>query len=433
MRKFEAAWVIARRDFVATVYSKTFALFLIGPLLIIAMSFGFGMMSGKMAREELRIRVAVVADAAEFQAINQARNRLNLGEGEPADLEGNKARNRLSQGTGNFPELTHVEPDYNVELQTKELLASRSERIVAVLTGGTARPKLTGAISQTGTIRKQMQLVIDEVRQIRALESAGVRLPRAPMQVAEVPESAGTLAATRAITAQIGQLLLFMLTVFLATMLLSNLVEEKSNKVIEILAAAVPVDAIFLGKLVAMLAVSVAGIALWAGAVAVGLSFYPKQVPEPAVGWPIAAFLIVAYYSTNYLLLGALFLGIGSQAASVREVQTLSMPVTIGQMLIFFFALFAVGAFNSPLAVAAAIFPFSSPLVMIARAAQTPELWPHAVALVWQAFWVWVMIKLGAKLFRRNVLKTGSGGGRLPFQRSGASARTSQPRPGTTG
>ena len=41
-------------------------------------------------------------------------------------------------------------------------------------------------------------------------------------------------------------------------MLLSQLIEEKSNKIIEVLAAAVPIDAIFLGKLFAMLAASVA-------------------------------------------------------------------------------------------------------------------------------------------------------------------------------
>ena len=66
---------------------------------------------------------------------------------------------------------------------------------------------------------------------------------------------------------------------------------------------------------------------------------------------------------------GAAFLGIGSQAASIREVQTLSMPVTVAQILIFLLASFAVGPFNSLVAILAAVFPFSSPLAMIARAA----------------------------------------------------------------
>jgi ABC-2 type transport system permease protein len=91
----------------------------------------------------------------------------------------------------------------------------------------------------------------------------------------------------------------------------------------------------------------------------------------------------------------------------------------MGQLLIFFFAQIAAGSINSVIGLAAAIFPFSSPLTMIARAAQTPELWPHAVALVWQAFWVWLTVQLGASIFRSNVMKSGSGG-RTRFKRAKA-------------
>jgi ABC-2 type transport system permease protein len=172
-----------------------------------------------------------------------------------------------------------------------------------------------------------------------------------------------------------------------------------------------------MGKLFAMLAVSLVGITVWAAGAILGLSLFPtgESLPEPAVGWLLFVILVILYYSANYLLLGALFLGIGSQASSVREVQTLSMPVTVGQILVFMFASFAVGPFNSFLGIAAAVFPFSSPLAMIARAAQTPELWTHLVALAWQAAWVWLTIKLGARLFRSNVMKSGSPG--LPMLR----------------
>jgi ABC-2 type transport system permease protein len=392
MSPFQSAYVIGRRDFVATVWSRTFLFFLIGPLLIIAISFGFGMLGERIAREEFRTRVAVIAPPAEFAAIEGVRNRLNGAFGQ--------------QG---LPELVHAEPDYDLALQTQTLLAARDQKIVAVLSGGVARPKLTGALSEAAEIRQQLGLILGELRAERMLQAAGRRLSPVDIELVAVSESAGSLAKTRAATAQIGQVLLFMLTVFLSTMLLSNMVEEKSSKVIEVLAAAVPVDSIFMGKLFAMLAVSMVGIAAWAAAVVTGLYFSPMGggVPEPAVGWPLFGLLIVLYYSTNYLLLGALFLGIGAQAASVREVQTLSMPVTVGQMLIFFLAVFAVGAYNGPLGLGAAIFPFSSPLAMIARAAQTPELWPHLVALAWQALWVWLTIQFGAQLFRRNVLKSG--------------------------
>jgi ABC-2 type transport system permease protein len=59
------------------------------------------------------------------------------------------------------------------------------------------------------------------------------------------------------------------------------------------------------------------------------------------------------------------------------------------------------------MALAGAVFPLSSPLVMVARAAEKPELWPHLVAIVWQAIWIGVVVWVSARLFRRTVLKSG--------------------------
>jgi ABC-2 type transport system permease protein len=390
---FQSAYVIGRRDFVATVWSRTFLFFLLGPLIILGVSFLFGSMSGKMARQDVRSTVAVIARAPEFGAIYAARARLNPAFGEDP-----------------LPELVRAEPDYDQALQVETLLGAKDKRVVAVLTGGLARPTLTGAIAEDGSVRRQVGMILDEARSRQALAATGRQPPPSAIRIVQVEQSAGALATQRAITARAGQLILFMLTVLLAGMLLSNLLEEKSNKIIEVLAAALPIDAIFIGKLGSMLAVSLVGVAVWTGGALLGLAIWPSQsgsLPEPAVGWPLFILLVLTYYSANYLLLGALFLGIGSQANSVREVQTLSMPVTVGQMLIFLFASFAVGASDNPVGLAAAIFPFSSPLTMVARAAQAPELWPHALALAWQALWVWLTVALGARLFRKNVLKSG--------------------------
>jgi len=117
--------------------------------------------------------------------------------------------------------------------------------------------------------------------------------------------------------------------------------------------------------------------------------------------------LAVVYFMMSYLLLGSVFLGIGGQASTAREVQTLSMPVTMAQVVVFAVAATAVGSPDSPRALAAAVFPLSSPFVMIARAAELPELWPHLVAIAWQALWVGLILRVAARIFRRSVLKSG--------------------------
>jgi ABC-2 type transport system permease protein len=194
-------------------------------------------------------------------------------------------------------------------------------------------------------------------------------------------------------------------------MLLSQLIEEKSNKIIEVIAAAVPIDALFVGKLFAMLAASVVGIVVWLGAGALLIQMIKHggvaTLPPPAVGWPAFLALAVVYFAMNYLLLGAAFLTIGAQASTVREVQTLSMPVTFGQVLVFGFASTAIGSPDAPIAIAAAIFPLSSPMTMLARAAEQPEWWPHLVAILWQMLWVALILRMGAQLFRKTVLKSG--------------------------
>jgi ABC-2 type transport system permease protein len=52
--------------------------------------------------------------------------------------------------------------------------------------------------------------------------------------------------------------------------------------------------------------------------------------------------------------------------------------------------------------------PFSSPLSMIALAAESNLVWPHLLALAWQAVWVVLIIRLSSSMFRKTVLKSGA-------------------------
>ena len=174
-------------------------------------------------------------------------------------------------------------------------------------------------------------------------------------------------------------------------------------------------DAVFFGKLLAMLGVSLVGIAVW-GSVA-GLALLAgggglSMLSTPAVGWPMFMALGLAYFACAYLLLGSLFLSIGGLAATVREVQILSMPVTMAQLLVFFLASYSLGHQGETIEMVAAIVPFSSPFAMLARAAMQPEIWPHFVAIAWQGLWVFLIVRAGAALFRKTVMKSGPSQGK---------------------
>jgi ABC-2 type transport system permease protein len=99
------------------------------------------------------------------------------------------------------------------------------------------------------------------------------------------------------------------------------------------------------------------------------------------------------------------------------------MPVTMLQVAVFLVAVTVVGSEGGALTWFAYLFPFSSPLAMVAFASTSSSLWPHLLALLWQALWVVVIIRVSSRLFRRTVLKSGSAGSlfSLDFWRKPAS------------
>ena len=379
-----ASWVIARRDFAAIIFSKAFFFFLLGPVFPLAIGIAAGSIGGQVARDIDRPSFALVMAPADTAAAI-------------------KARDALAQQLGNarVPALVAMESDVPERL----LDARQDTRFLGVLTGSLGDPQLIGTASEIERWRGPLELVVERAR-------TGAAAAPARLDTRAVAQSAGAQEQGRLVTAQIGQALLVLLTMLLAGMVLSNLVEEKTNKIIEILAAAVPIDAIFLGKLFAMLGMALIGIACWAGLAVIAILAVGNgmpALPAPATGWPLFLTLGVAYFAMAYLLLGSLFLGIGAMASTVREVQTLSMPATMGQLLFFFLASYSVTRLGEPIEVFAVAFPFSSPFAMLARAAQEPDIVQHLVALAWQAAWVLLLIRFGARLFRRNVLKSGGG------------------------
>jgi ABC-2 type transport system permease protein len=396
MRFVRSAFVIARRDFSATVLSKAFIFFLLAPLFPLLMGGVFGGIGARVASQAEKPIVAVVMSKPDYDRLAAARAHM-------AD----------AIGEDSLVKLVYYAPQADAAAQEKQLLASRAPPVRAVLSGDLDHPRLTGALSSDASTVDQLRLLVADARE-------GDAAPAPNLTVTEVHNSTGSLAADRVTTAWIAQMALFLVTLMLSTMVLSQLIEEKSNKIIEVIAAAIPIDAMFVGKLFAMLTASIFALIVWISAGAVLIQMVKHggvaAVPVPAVGWPVFFVLAIVYFAMSYLLFGAAFLMIGAQASTAREVQTMSLPVTFAQVLIFGFAARSIGKPNSMDALAGAIFPLSSPMAMVARAAEVPDLWPHLLAILWQLFWVALILRVGSQLFRKTVLKSGP---KLPWWRFG--------------
>jgi ABC-2 type transport system permease protein len=414
MKLWESAWVIARRDFVASVFSRFFILFLLAPVVLFGFMIFFSLATDAQEQVASQPVVAVVTDSATSNALDQTRRRLVSSTSEQA-----------------FPILRYVDPAEDVPAQAQALLADESSNYSAVFSGTLDRPVLTGPMRTSDFVGRRMHLMVDESRRTAALDSAHAAPPALQLERVVTEQASGSLATLRRTLGQGAQALIFSITLMLATLLLSTLVEEKSNKIIEVLAASVPLESIFLGKLIAMLGISLVGLALWGGMLATALTLFYQLLSNwitlpsvsPAVGWAAFVPLLLLYYTANFMLLGALFLGIGGQASNIREIQTISMPVVLLQLMVLLLAMNAVNGQEGALTWFAYIFPLSSPMSMIALASKSAALWPHLLALAWQALWVFIIVRLSSRLFRRAVLKSSTTGSffRLNFWRKPAS------------
>jgi ABC-2 type transport system permease protein len=390
-RALRQTLTIARRDFVATVFTPIFLLFLFAP--VIMGSFGAigGLGAATVAgggSDKARVVAIVPRDLAGPLADADARLRTVFRRGEAP------------------PPLVTLAPAGDPAAQARRAFAAKAFEASAVLYGPLARPTIL--YSGRGARTADYLAVLAQATLARdAPRVAATRRPVATL--AGAPPSAGS----RNGAAFLSVFGIFFLTLFLAGQVVGSMAEERNNKVIEVLAAAVPLESVFLGKLLGMFGVALLFVAFWGTVVAKVGALLPPEFADlsslhPAVGMPAYPLLFFAYFTMAYLLLGAVFLGVGAQATTPREIQMLSLPITIVQIAMFGLSATAVAHPGSTLAVAAQAFPLSSPFAMAGRAASQPELWPHALALGWQALWVAVFVTIGARAFRRGVLQSGS-------------------------
>lgn len=395
MNFWRSVWIVARRDVTALVLTPTFLVFLLAPLLML----GFGALGGASASAvaasaENSDRIVAYVPAAE-------RDRFIA------------ADQRLRRAWERTPPITVVPQLPEHAGVARELTAGAD--VLAVLTGPAAAPRIAER-NKDGSSGRYLALLAETV----AREGARATAPTASRATfVPLARDAGNSRSARQALGYGAVFALFMLLLLLAGQTVGTMAEEKGNKVLEILAAAIPLEALFFGKLIGMFAVAMLFVAFWGLVGAGALSSAAGVAPElaarlsvvPAIGWPMFVLLTGIYFFLAFLLLGAMFLSAGALASTVREIQMLSLPLTFLQVGVFALASAAANAPGSGIATVAQWVPWASPLAMSARAATDASLAPHLVAILWQLLWVTLTIWLGVRVFRAGVLRSSSSGG----------------------
>jgi ABC-2 type transport system permease protein len=199
--------------------------------------------------------------------------------------------------------------------------------------------------------------------------------------------------------------IMFMSMMTPSQMLVTSLIEEKSSRVVEVLLSAVSPLELMAGKILGLIGVGLTTAAVYVIALAVVAgSTGLLQAPSATL---LALFL--AYYLLGFAIYASLFASVGAAFNTLKDAQTVMMPLSLLLVLPFMFWMSIAQHPNSLFAVALSIFPLTAPTVMILRVAvlPSPPWWDIAGSLLILAGSVPCIVWAAAKIFRVGVLLYG--------------------------
>jgi len=209
--------------------------------------------------------------------------------------------------------------------------------------------------------------------------------------------------------------LMFMGMVGTGQHMLSSIIEEKNSRVIEVLLSAVSPFQLMAGKILGLAGIGLTVMALWSAAAFAAASWQGLNVGIT----PQLMVYFVIYYILGYLLFSAILTGIGSVCNTIKETQSLMMPV----MLIFIIPMIAwlklVQSPDGTMARVLSFVPPVTPMVMILRLAAGADVRfvEIAASILLLAVAVLAVTWAAAKIFRTGVLMYGKRPGLLEILR----------------
>lgn len=289
--------------------------------------------------------------------------------------------------------------------------ALRDGEVGVVYTGSTivwlkeesvmAKAVITGAASQVQFREAADALGLTEAELAEALAPPDLEVSIvAPPDPEEEPRRLGAL---------VGLILLYMSILIFGQFVALGVMEEKQNRVVEVVLSRVEPSQVLVSKVVGigglgLLQLVVLGGAIWFAAILVDID----GVSVPSLGAEILA-SIVFWFLLGYTMYAALYAGLGSTVSRQEDLQSaLMLPVIL--MLPGFFIAQAANEFpDSPIVVFGSFFPLWSPLVMPVRAAVgAVSPWEVALAVLLVVAASYLAVRVGARIYRGAVLQVGA-------------------------
>jgi ABC-2 type transport system permease protein len=190
-----------------------------------------------------------------------------------------------------------------------------------------------------------------------------------------------------------------------------SIIEEKNNRIIEVLLSSVKPFDLLGGKILGVGSVGLTQYAIWGifGVLlsAYGLSMGGTVAKFSAFSWVTIVFFIV-YYLLGFLFYSTMFAGIGAICNTDREAQQMQTPVVMALAFTIIIPMMIIQNPDGTFATVISMIPFFTPIVMFMRInILTPPAWQIALSILIMLGSIYIAGQISAKIFRVGILMYG--------------------------
>lgn len=301
-------------------------------------------------------------------------------------------------------------PDDNVTLYTHGSPSLTTERFV------------TDQIEDAIESRRIELYEIDNLRQIMEDVQVDMNMKTYRLDRDEENETSSLLSY---LLGTFMMLILYFFIMLYGQMVMTSIIEEKNNRVLELVVSSVKPNDLMMGKILGIGAVAVTQILIWAILIIAGsLCLMPfmttaaataddptlvaaiSQLGDPAFMVKLMVFMVL-FLIGGYLFYSSIYAAIGSAVDNIQDASQLQTVAIVPIILALIISMSVVQDPNSGLALWTSIIPFTSPMVMMARMPFGIPVWQSLLSVVLLYASFFGMIWLSAKIYRVGIFMYG--------------------------
>jgi len=394
--------IVIKREYLTRVKKRSFIILtLLMPILFTGMMFGIVFLS---SISDKKAKVIVVADeTGEYFPVLK-----NTGQYVFVEAKEGFADFRKSSDESVYATLI-ITGDL---LEKPEAITLYSDKQVI----GSLETAITSQLNEYLSNRKIESYQIPNLKEI--IKDSKVNLKIKTIKTDETGKETQSSAQFASIIGMIFTFLIYMFVFVYGAMVMQGVLEEKTNRIVEIMVSSVKPFDLMMGKLIGIGLVGLTQFGIWA-LVFLGVSFSGIFLSNSfslfqmmsglldAVNIVEICFYFVLFFIGGYLMYASLFAAIGAMVNSQEDTQQYMMPITILVLFAFYAGFFSAQNPDGPLAFWTSIIPFTSPIVMMVRIPFGVPWWQMLLSIVLLVLTVILIIKLTAKIYRVGILMYG--------------------------